>query len=406
MRIAALLLVFTGLSIGSSFAQGSLDISGLKADPKTFIFNDGKRTVNGYIYSMLEQETSCCGNDAIYLEVKYDAAGIVTSVKALTGRNDCYKKSIADIVKNVVWDASVSKASAIYFEVKPVIPCSGSPGENVYKPLSGATPVASSDPKGLSGDQNGSGNNGSEVKEPVKEPVKEEVVEVVEEPVKEPIKETEEVVEEVVEVVKEPVKTPVKEPVKSANEDEFLSETESGNTLPSARTTSTPPSTGQPKKTAATAQVPKQMDIKYTSPGDRRPEESHNQTHWNGSPGSSTEVKKAEYADGENQIAINLKQQIRKSGFCGLAQALIEVEVDPAGNIVNHRVMAANNEQVSKFMPDAISTVKFAPKPGLRRNYFAYVQFKTDIICDGMDRNNRPSLDAVPDILNTGNGAQ
>ena len=117
MRIFTILfLLVTGL-ITSVTAQGGVDIASARANPRTFIFDDGRHTVHGYIYKQLEQ-TSCCGNDAIYLEVKYDASGSVTSAKTLTGKNDCYKKSVTDIVKNVRWDATgASGSKTIYFEV-------------------------------------------------------------------------------------------------------------------------------------------------------------------------------------------------------------------------------------------------------------------------------------------------
>ncbi|MEL6133215.1 MAG: hypothetical protein AAFR59_07585, partial [Bacteroidota bacterium] len=83
----------------------------------------------------LEQKTSCCGSDRIYLEVRVDPSGYVLHAKPLTGKNDCFKNSAVDIVKNVKWNASDLRGpKAVYLEIKPNIEsCDGR--DNVYKQL-------------------------------------------------------------------------------------------------------------------------------------------------------------------------------------------------------------------------------------------------------------------------------
>lgn len=119
------LVVMMGFAVIAK-AQDEIDVSKLLADTKTFIFDDSKSTVKEYIYSSLESKTSCCGSDRIYLEVKIDPSGYVLQVKSLTGKNDCFKQSAADIVKNIRWNATGFKGpKSIYFEIKPDIKCSG-----------------------------------------------------------------------------------------------------------------------------------------------------------------------------------------------------------------------------------------------------------------------------------------
>ncbi|MCB0844122.1 MAG: hypothetical protein KDE26_12785, partial [Bacteroidetes bacterium] len=130
-RLLLLALVF-GISLPSFTQTSDVDVTKLVADTKTFIFNNNKNTVKGYIYSQLKDVTGCCGNDRIYLEVKIDPSGYVLNVKTLTGKNDCFKQSAIDIVKNVKWDASDFKGpKSIYFEIKPNIECEGN-RENTY----------------------------------------------------------------------------------------------------------------------------------------------------------------------------------------------------------------------------------------------------------------------------------
>jgi hypothetical protein len=107
-------------------ATAQIDVTQLTADTKTFIFDNGKNTVKGYIYEELEAKTTCCGSDRIYLEVKIDPSGYVLSAKTLTGKNDCYKESAIDIVKNVKWNAEGFKGpKSVYFEIKPNVTCEG-----------------------------------------------------------------------------------------------------------------------------------------------------------------------------------------------------------------------------------------------------------------------------------------
>ena len=113
--------------------QSNFDITQLVADTKTFTFNDSKNTVKGFIYGELDEKTNCCGSDRIYLEVRIHPSGYVVEAKTLTGKNECFKSSAIDIVKNIKWEAKDFKGTKpVYFEIRPDINCEGS-RDNAYK---------------------------------------------------------------------------------------------------------------------------------------------------------------------------------------------------------------------------------------------------------------------------------
>lgn len=408
MRILSILALFALGLFSQVMAQ--VDIANARANPKTFIFDDDKHTVHGYIYSTLKEKTSCCGNDAIYLEVKFDQSGIVTSAKTLTGKNDCYKKSIVDIVQNVKWDATgVTGTKTIYFEVKPIIPCSGSPGENVYKAIGREggvasvpkteTPVVTPTVKEKEGSADVAINNtpkenkeldvAVEEKQPVKvEPVKpvKEVKKEVEESFlsdDEPGKTEKEPVQPVVAEVKPAKVEPVK-PVKETPAPVVVKT----NPAPIASTAKVKP--GGPIK------LPPQENIPYVSNGDVKPDASHNTTWVNTDVNNNSKNIEVKYAD-EGTFAVNLRTALRKSGFCGLAHATVELETDPSsGRVVNSRVLATNDPKVAELVPGVIKELKFKPLAGAA-NRFVYTEFKTEIVCEGQKP--KYNLDQVEDFL-------
>jgi len=107
-----LVLILSAFSFSLVTAQNTTD--SLVADPQSFVFNDGFTTVQGYVYKTLNEKTSCCGNDALYVEVKINEKGKVFSAAALTGKNECYRKSVVDILKTIQWDASGVENSKRY----------------------------------------------------------------------------------------------------------------------------------------------------------------------------------------------------------------------------------------------------------------------------------------------------
>lgn len=121
---------------GRAIAQDEVDVTKDVCDPGNYIFSNGTTTIQGYIYSMLAKQTSCCNKDDIYMEVKIDPNGYVLDAKARTGTSECYKMSVVDIVRNVRWKPSDNQSvRQVFFPVKPLKPCTGEEGENVYKPI-------------------------------------------------------------------------------------------------------------------------------------------------------------------------------------------------------------------------------------------------------------------------------
>jgi hypothetical protein len=396
MRILSILAFCTLGLFSQVLAQ--VDISNARANPKTFIFDDDKHTVHGYIYKTLEEKSSCCGNDAIYLEIKFDQTGTVTSAKTLTGKNECYKKSIVDIVQNVKWDATgVTSTKTIYFEVKPIVACSGSPGENVYKaiPREGGVASVTTDVVTPKTDV---------VVEPKKvEPVVTKVepvvtkVEPVVAKVEPEVKKVEPKVEEDFLSDAEPVQPTKVEPVKPTKV-EPVKPAVVAKVEPVKPTKVEPVATVAKAKPGGPVKLPPQEDIKYVSKGDMKPDASHNTT-WvnddiNAKTGSNPDAVK--YAD-QGTFAVNLRTALRKSGYCGLAHATVELETDPSsGRVLNTRILAINDPKVAELVPSVIKELKFNTlAPGYNR--YIYTEFKTEIVCEGQKP--KYNLDQVEDFL-------
>jgi len=123
--IISLLIFQTALF---SYTQDAMDVTKLVADPSTYIFNDGKNTVQSYIYSKLTAATQCCGNDAIFVEVVVKSNGYMESSRVLNSKaqNSCFMKTLPEILQHIRWDASKLQASrSVYFELRPAIACDG-----------------------------------------------------------------------------------------------------------------------------------------------------------------------------------------------------------------------------------------------------------------------------------------
>ncbi len=414
MRILSFTLLIACLGLNTTlFAQ--IDPSALTASPKTFIFSDQKHTVPSYIYATLKEETKCCGNDAIYLEVKFGTDGITHSAKTLTGKNECYKKSVVDIIKRVRWDATgVNGSKTIYFEVKPIIPCTGVPQENQYVALStGDGASVSTTPDDESPIETIEvGEEDDFISDPIEEV--EEVVVDIDEPIEEITDELdlgEEIDDEMVDDVPDEVEetiAKVEEAVSDKEEvlevEEFLSDGgsddvsynsgsskpfNSNDKVPTKISSSTPT-----VKYEGPVKIPPQADMKYVSKGERSPDPSHNTTFFNG-PGFRFENPK--YQEGEAQMALHIRRELRKGKYCGLAQAAFELTVDPSGNVTDVRVLAVNNEKVKDMIPGIVNTIKFRPS-NLPAGTRSVHQFKTVLVCDGSTK--KINLDKVPDIIN------
>jgi hypothetical protein len=338
MKLQTLFSAFimaVGINYYSATAQ-EVNLSTATADPNTFVFNDGRNTVQGVIYQLLEKKTKCCGNDAIYLEVKIDPSGQVIGAKALTGKNDCYKNSVVDIVKQIKWNNATIKApKSIYFEVKPVLACAGKADDNQYVTVNvGGTAVVAEN------------NNDAKAKE-------------------------------------EALKRQLEAEARRKAELEANAKKNSTTAQVSSADTTKP---------GLAQELPKQ---KYKSAGDRKPNPEHIKSFVNTSgPSKSTPV----YIEGDQKMAVYIKQSLRKQGVCGLAHVLGEITIDKDGAVKSYRIFQTNNDVVLNAIGPVLTSMKFN---GDRFDRVSYVEFKTDIDCLG-NNGSKVDLASEPDYLKTG----
>ncbi|MCS7153632.1 MAG: hypothetical protein NZ989_06780, partial [Bacteroidia bacterium] len=135
---------WAALLIALTYAQ-PVDLSRQRVDPLTFTFEDGRTTLADYVLSQIRQHSTCCGVDNIYVEIRITPEGNVENVRAMTGRNDCYKQSLRDILLPVRWKVENFRTTRpIYYELRFSEECKGTTADNVYKPI--PAPVAASTP--------------------------------------------------------------------------------------------------------------------------------------------------------------------------------------------------------------------------------------------------------------------
>jgi hypothetical protein len=110
-----------------------------KVNPNTFQFADGEHSVVGYMNAMMQTGYRCVGNDRVYLEMKTDETGRVTSAKTLTGKNPCYRLAIEEVAQTLQFDLSLleGKREGLYVEVNPMVPVQNKEGENMFASLAG-----------------------------------------------------------------------------------------------------------------------------------------------------------------------------------------------------------------------------------------------------------------------------
>ncbi len=341
MKKGLFFLILLFLCSGA-FAQ--VDISKVVADPNTTIFSDGQNTVAGYVYEELQAKTKCCGEDAIYVEVKISSEGRTESVRALSGNNECYKKSVADIILPIRWDASkISGTKTIYVEVKPNLACKGNKDDNMYVKLD----------YGIS----------------------------------QPVAEANETTDK-------PVTNPTEEaPTETQNTTQTEQATPSGTTTetPAQETAKTESDTLKIKPKLP-SDLPKP---KYVSKGDLKPDESHLHSYANLPGPTITTPIFVEGAAGEAKF---IRRKLKEAGICGFVHVLAEITVDRDGKVVDHVILKVNRQDVLEKIPPILHSLKYQPSsvPFKTRSY---VEFKSDITCS----ENAPKVDIkkVPDYLYT-----
>lgn len=387
MRILRLLPVLA-LSVLSSVRaqtlQLPLDITAAKADPKTRIFDDNRNTVSSYIYAVLEQQTACCGNDAIYLEVAIRADGTTESAKALTGRNDCLKRSIEDILKDIRWD-NAGKAQRFYFDLKPALPCTqGKNNQYVDMTLSGqqarrlgqtapteTTTIASTEQPAAQ-----PAAQPAQPEQPAAQPDNTTTAQPAQPAAVEPKPQV---------AAAKPTRQPAAQPKPAAKQPEPApTPAYTDNTWADAPAApATPEPKAVPARAAAAPKPTKTIPVaaipgaKYVSKGDLKPDESHAKSHTNA---AGPKITPPEYIDGEAMKAVYIKQELRKSGVCGLAHVLAEITVDKDGTVKEYRIFQANDAKVRTAIGPVITSLKYKPESvKFRQNM--YLEVKADVEC-------------------------
>lgn len=352
-RLIVFCCLFPAFARVSAQTAANIDLSKQVVDPVSFYFDDAKKTsIKEFLYSMLESKTSCCGSDAIYMEVKIAPDGTVESARSLTGRNDCIRKSAVDIVKMVRWNnANIKATKAVYFDIKPSRPCSGQPTDNQYAQLGGAAETPAANPA-----------------ETVAEAKKEEV---------------KAAADKVVETAKKEV---AKAETKTAPVDKKAAD----------KTAAPQPKTGEAPVNGEFKLVRDLPKPKYVSTGDRKPNPEHAKTHANG-PGP--QYTAPEYIDGETMQSIFIKKSLRQAGVCGLVHSLAEVTVEPNGTVSDVRVFRANTQAVADGLPPVLMGLKFKPET-VRYRQNIYVEFKADVDCPNQPAG-KTKLNEVNSYLNT-----
>jgi hypothetical protein len=403
-----LVLLLSGAGLLRAQTPAALDLATVSADPVKLIFSDERTTVASYVYGVLERQTACCGSDAIYLEVKIGADGKTSAVRALTGRNDCLKRSVADILRDIKWDVSkFPQGRTSYFELKPVLICRGVQNENVYKPIGSAAAIAEQQTAQTAAQIAQTASQTAA--QPAPKPTEPSVAPAAPEAKPSPI------------AAATPAKPePKPEPKKPAPKPE-----------PTKPATVEPIPAPEPKVTATKAPEPKVAESKVASPmpapapvaegisgstalpaqrysaSDRKPDASHATTHLNA---AGPLLGAPEYIDGEALQALFLKQQLRKAGVCGLVHVFAEVTVDkanpadtanPNASVVSYRIFRANNKQVLETIPGILSQLRYKAA-SVRFKQNLYIEFKADVDCGTAPIN----LGGIPDYLNNPEKAQ
>lgn len=381
-------LFFILLFAAKLVSAQDFDVSSALADPMTFVFNDGKHTVNGYIYSVLEKKTKCCGNDAIYLSVKISDKGLVEEVKSLTGKNDCYKKSIGEIVKTIRW--KVSKARTVYWEVKPIAECKGSGSDNVYAALNldgnsnGSNETVVTNDNTDDSDNNMESNNENNDNSDNND--------------NETLADNNDDSDQNDDSQNNNNDDDNDSVVTNDNQDtfDFSQNNKKDNIEKTTTTVKDDENIVVNNNTSGVAGNNEYQTPKYKSTGNHNPDESHADSHIDvQGPMLGTPT----YVGGANSMAIFVKQGLRKQGVCGMVHALAELTIDKTGSVLSYRIFKANTEKVMSALPSILQQMKFNP---LQFKQNTYLEFKTIVYCK--DEDHKLDIDGEAPYLKTDDG--
>lgn len=393
-----------GLLVAITFAQ-PVDITRQRIDPLTFTFEDGRTTVSDYVLAQLRQHALCCGVDNIYVELRITPEGTVESVRAMTGRNDCYKQSVRDILLPTRWKVENFRTTRpIYYELRFSEECKGTPEDNVYKPIpapAGAiaqTPPPPPPPKeepkkeepkpiALTPSVPGTTPPADKPQDPYAEqPVTEAPTPKKPQP---PVSET------------RPTPKPKPRPEAEVQEPTRLSDQPARKGFQPGKE---PPKEAQPPNPPAVvgrlpdslAELTVKTPKKYQSTGEKRPPSDHIDSYVNT---AGPRYSEPDYINGPVAKALYLKQEYRKRGVCGLVHVLMEVAIDAQGNVRGYRILRANRPDVEIATPQVLAGMKYKPVP---LPMVFYTEFKIDVDCESDQQKVR--LDTIPDFLSSPDG--
>lgn len=358
MRNFCLFLAFLFLGVAPVHAQDDLDVTEVKADPNTKLFNDGKHSVSGYVLSVLEEKTNCCGSDDIYVQVKYNENGRTTKVRVLNSSNPCNRKSLPDILKYVTWEVKdPNRLTPVFLALKPVIECEGSSQDNVYQEVPApegyeAGELAAKDP----------GQTDNAQPEPEPEPKNEP------EPKKEPKK------------TPQPEPEPKEEPTADAQPSEPEEKEKTARVGEDAGKETT-----EEKDTSyAHLLLPTELPEPEYEPKDYKPNKDHDDSYAN----VSGPTYNANFGSRRTKVAMNVKRTLREQKVCGLAHILVELKIAPDGKVTGVRFLEYNDEEVRDAALPLLAGMDFTT--GTKHTTYSIFEVKTFIDCTGgIEKRNR-----------------
>ena len=344
-------------------AAQDFDVTKHKADTETLLFSDGKTSVTSYVYTTLQTRTQCCGNDDVYLELKIDNNGNVLSARPVSGQNDCYRRSIADILRYITWSKGTG-GQPRYLQFKPRIPFRDSTTtNNKYVQVTPPIGYAPNQPQPIAQSQ--------PAPAPAPTPA----------PVAAP--------------TPTPAPTPAPAPVTAT-----APAPKPAQPAPVAqRPAPVPTGTAQPVQPLPARQpegnVLELPQPTYVSRGDLSPDESHIKTYLNTTgPSAITPT----FAENESAQLLAIKQALRKAGVCGLAHILAELTVQPDGSVSNYRIFQTNTDQVNQAYQTILPTIRYKPLP-TRAYEYVYFEMKIDVDCGAQNQGQKINLQSVQDYL-------
>ncbi len=383
-------------AVQSAYAQPGFDVTKHVADPRSKVFSDGKNTVQNYIQYQLENNTNCCGMDDLYIEVKYDKNGVVTSARVLTSNSECNKKAVPDIVKYIRWKVEdPNNLRPVYLGMRPSIPCKGTDKDNVYEPISapaGFDAGAYADNNaGDDGFDDGSDEQMASTSMPAddtEEMATSDDASTAQNDMPEEEAVADNYSEEQSDVQKQPAaevsnETPDDTPMDTSN----LSDAPKGQADRDAGLQQ-----GASEATGDTAglQIYEFEEPRYVAQN-LKPNEEHIGTTMNTS-GPSASIS---FGLSQTKTALYVKKNMRDMGICGLAHVLVEMRMEKDGSISGVRFLKYNDEKVRDAALKILKGMNFMASASYRT--YPIFEFKTYIDCTTM--NQKGKLDEVPDYF-------